>query len=175
MPCPATSWAYSDSFATYNSIAEWLNVVGLILLTFMLLSYVVLPTQKTRSHYLSVCLIVAVIMICLGFTIPLGANPEQCYDQITPNDMYSSMGCAWSGAFIVAGGLSAAMWQDCVTPTANRRQLPLAPSLRAILPRCGAAIRPPPHRPHILLTQSCHLALTSTLLVSVCPSIRSLA
>lgn len=31
-----------------------------------------------------------------------------------------------------------------VTPTANRRQLPLAPSLRAILPRCGAAIRPPP-------------------------------
>jgi hypothetical protein len=110
LPCPATSWAYSDSFATYNSIAEWLNVVGLILLTFMLLSYVVLPTQKTRSHYLSVCLIIAVIMICLGFTIPLGANPEQCYDQITPNDMYSSMGCAWSGAFIVAGGLSGAMW-----------------------------------------------------------------
>ena len=31
-----------------------------------------------------------------------------------------------------------------VTPTANRRQLPLAPSLRATLPRCGAAIRPPP-------------------------------
>lgn len=76
----------------------------------MLLSYMVLPTQKTRSHYLSVCLIIAVIMICLGFTIPLGANPEQCYDAITPNDMYSSMGCAWSGAFIVAGGLCAAMW-----------------------------------------------------------------
>jgi hypothetical protein len=76
----------------------------------MLLSYIVLPTQKTRSHYLSVCLIIAVMMICLGFTIPLGASPEQCYDQITPNDMYSSMGCAWSGAFIVAGGLSAAMW-----------------------------------------------------------------
>lgn len=76
----------------------------------MLLSYIVLPTQKTRSHYLSVCLIIAVMMICLGFTIPLGANPEQCYDEITPNDMYSSMGCAWSGAFIVAGGLCAAMW-----------------------------------------------------------------
>ena len=40
-----------------------------------------------------------------------------------------------------------------VTPTANRRQLPLAPSLRAILPRCGAAIRPPPHRPHILYSR----------------------
>lgn len=110
LPCPATAWAYSDDFKTYNDVAEWLNVVGLILLAFMLLSYMVLPTQKTRSHYLSVCLIIAVIMICLGFTIPLGANPEQCFDQITPNDMFSSMGCAWSGAFIVAGGLSAAMW-----------------------------------------------------------------
>jgi len=76
----------------------------------MLLSYMVLPTQKTRSHYLSVCLIIAVMMICLGFTIPLGAHIDQCYDEITPNDMYSSMGCAWSGAFIVAGGLSGAMW-----------------------------------------------------------------
>lgn len=110
LPCPATNWAYADTFQTYNDVAEWLNVAGLIMLVFMLLSYIVLPTQKTRSHYLSVCLIIAVIMICLGFTIPLGANPSQCYDEITPNDMYSSMGCAWSGAFIVAGGLCAASW-----------------------------------------------------------------
>ncbi|KAM0712253.1 hypothetical protein Q7P37_011347 [Cladosporium fusiforme] len=110
LPCPATDWAYADAFNTYNDIGEWLNVVGLVLLVFMLLSYVVLPTQKTRSHYLSVCLIIAVIMICLGFVVPLGANPRQCYDEITPNDMYSSMGCAWSGAFIVAGGLCAASW-----------------------------------------------------------------
>ncbi|KAK3675797.1 hypothetical protein LTR78_004438 [Recurvomyces mirabilis] len=52
----------------------------------------------------------SVMMIALGFTIPLAAQPEQCYDQITPNDMYSSTECAWSGAFIVAGGLSATMW-----------------------------------------------------------------
>ena len=110
LPCPATAWAYPDSFAAYNTAAEWLNVVGLALLSFMLLSYMVLPTQKTRSHYLSVCLIIAVIMICLGFTIPLGASIDQCFDEITPNDMYSSMGCAFSGAFIVAGGLSGAMW-----------------------------------------------------------------
>lgn len=77
---------------------------------FMLISYMVLPAQKTRSHYLSVCLIVAVMMITLGFTIPLAAQPEQCYNEITPNDMYSLQECAWSGAFIVAGGLCATMW-----------------------------------------------------------------
>ncbi|KAK4565387.1 hypothetical protein LTR86_004004 [Recurvomyces mirabilis] len=110
LPCPASDWAYSDSFNTFNTVADWLNVTGLILLVFMLVSYIILPAQKTRSHYLSVCLIVSVMMIALGFTIPLAARPEQCYDQITPNDMYSSTECAWSGAFIVAGGLSATMW-----------------------------------------------------------------
>jgi len=110
LPCPITDWVYPESFNTYSTAAEWLNVVGLILCSFMLVSYTVLPAQKTRSHYLSVCLIVSVMMIALGFTIPLSAKPEQCYNQITPNDMYSNAECAWSGAFIIAGGLSATMW-----------------------------------------------------------------
>ncbi|KAF7195192.1 hypothetical protein HII31_03398 [Pseudocercospora fuligena] len=110
LPCPATRYAYSDSFNTYNVVSEWLNVLGLILLTFMLISYVVLPAQQTRSHYLSVCLVVSVMMITLGFAIPLGARPQQCYDAITPNDMYTSNACAWGGAFIIAGGLTAMMW-----------------------------------------------------------------
>lgn len=49
-------------------------------------------------------------MIAIGFTIPLAASPDQCYNEITPNDMFSSMECAFSGAFIIAGGLSAGMW-----------------------------------------------------------------
>ncbi|KAK4499685.1 hypothetical protein PRZ48_010203 [Zasmidium cellare] len=110
LPCPATDWAYSDQFKTYGIVSEWLNVVGLVLMVFMLISYVVLPTQQTRSHYLSVCLVVSIAMIALGFTIPLGASPQQCHDEITPNDMYSSTECAWSGAFIIAGGLTADMW-----------------------------------------------------------------
>ncbi|KAH9827082.1 hypothetical protein Tdes44962_MAKER09832 [Teratosphaeria destructans] len=110
VPCPATDWIYRDSFLTYATIAEWLNVLGLILLIFLLVSYVLLPVQQTRSHYLSTCLIVSVACIALGFTIPLGANPEQCFNEITPNDMYSSTECAFSGAFIVAGGLSAIVW-----------------------------------------------------------------
>lgn len=110
LPCPAAHYAYSDNFNTYGVVSEWLNVVGLALLCFMLISYMVLPAQQTRSHYLSVCLIISVGMIALGFTIPLGARPEQCYNEITPNDMYTSMACAWGGAFIIAGGLSVIMW-----------------------------------------------------------------
>lgn len=110
LPCPATDWVYPDRFNTATQASEWLNVLGLVLMAFMLLTYLVLPTQQTRSHYLSVCLVISVMFIALGFTIPLGARPEQCYNEITPNDMYSSTECAWSGAFIIAGGLCAAMW-----------------------------------------------------------------
>jgi hypothetical protein len=76
----------------------------------MLLSYLLLPAQKTRSHYLSVCLILSIMMIAIGFTIPLGSKPEQCHNEITPNDMYSSVECAFSGAFVIAGGLSVVVW-----------------------------------------------------------------
>lgn len=85
-------------------------MVGLVLLVFMLISYVVLPAQQTRSHYLSVCLVISIMMISIGFTIPLGARPDQCYNEITPNDMYTSNACAWGGAFILAGGLTADLW-----------------------------------------------------------------
>jgi hypothetical protein len=49
--------------------------------------------------------------------IPLGANPEQCYNEITPNDMYTSMACAFSGAFLISGGLSMAVWSKCILYT----------------------------------------------------------
>lgn len=100
------------AFKTYNIIAAWLNVAGFALLLFLLLSYAFLPKQKTRSHYLSVSLIIAVVFLNLGFIIPLGAKPHQCFNEVTPNDMYSSLTCAFSGAFIIAGGLSGATWSE---------------------------------------------------------------
>lgn len=42
--------------------------------------------------------------------VPFGSKPEQCYDEITPNDMYSNLACAFSGALLVSGGLSMAVW-----------------------------------------------------------------
>jgi hypothetical protein len=76
----------------------------------MMITFLVLPAEKTRRHYLSYCLIIAAMFMALGFVIPFGAQPEQCYDEITPNDMYSSLTCAFSGAFLISGGLSIAVW-----------------------------------------------------------------
>jgi hypothetical protein len=117
-------------FNTYYRVAEGLNVAGLILLVFLLVSFLVLPAEKTRRHYLSYCLIIAGIFMAvstrvlshcaksnklqLGFVIPLATRPQQCYNKITPNDMYSSMPCALSGAFLVSGGLSIAVWSRCI-------------------------------------------------------------
>ncbi|KAI9838433.1 MAG: hypothetical protein M1837_002488 [Sclerophora amabilis] len=46
----------------------------------------------------------------LGFIVPLGVKPSQCYNDITPNDMYSDMTCAVSGFFLIAGGWCGVMW-----------------------------------------------------------------
>ncbi|KAF2132653.1 hypothetical protein P153DRAFT_354141 [Dothidotthia symphoricarpi CBS 119687] len=110
LPCPMTDYVYPADFKTWLRVAEALNVAGLICLVFLLASYTFLPADKTRRHYLSYCLIIAAIWMALGFVIPFGAKPDQCYDEITPNDMYSSLTCAFSGAFLIAGGLSIAVW-----------------------------------------------------------------
>lgn len=46
----------------------------------------------------------------IAFLIPLAAKPQQCYNQITPNDMKSDLTCAFSGAFLLFGGWTAVMW-----------------------------------------------------------------
>lgn len=46
----------------------------------------------------------------LAFIVPLGAQPNQCYNDITPNDMKSEMTCAWSGALILFGGWAIILW-----------------------------------------------------------------
>ena len=42
--------------------------------------------------------------------VPLWAKPDECFDPITANDMYSNLACAWSGAIVIIGGLAAVMW-----------------------------------------------------------------
>ncbi|KAF4555827.1 Hypothetical protein D9617_2g057910 [Elsinoe fawcettii] len=110
LPCPTTQWIYPDSFEKIADAAAWVNVVSLILLAFVLLSYALLPTQYTRSHYLNTCLVISACLVNLGFIVPHAADSDECANAITPNDMYSSTSCAFSGAFILAGGLTAVMW-----------------------------------------------------------------
>lgn len=54
----------------------------------------------------------------LGFIVPLGVQPEQCHDAITPNDMYSNLTCAFSGATLLAGGFATISWGTHETPRA---------------------------------------------------------
>lgn len=46
----------------------------------------------------------------MGFIVPLAAKPDQCHDSITPNDMYSDLACAFSGACLLTGGFAAIVW-----------------------------------------------------------------
>lgn len=57
----------------------------------------ILPVRATRRSYLNVVLLVGIMLLELGFIIPLARQPQQCYNAITPNDMYSSTTCAFSG------------------------------------------------------------------------------
>ncbi|KAF1944142.1 hypothetical protein EJ02DRAFT_109875 [Clathrospora elynae] len=110
LPCPLTDYLYPQSFNTSYRVAEGLNVASLTCLLVLLISFIVLPAEKTRRHYLSYCLVIAAMFMALGFVIPFGSKPEQCFDEITPNDMYTSTTCALSGAFLISGGLSMAVW-----------------------------------------------------------------
>ena len=42
--------------------------------------------------------------------IPLAAQPEQCYDDITPNSISTSTPCAASAVFLITGGWAAVLW-----------------------------------------------------------------
>ncbi|KAK4251247.1 hypothetical protein C7999DRAFT_37856 [Corynascus novoguineensis] len=103
-------WAYPDSFGDMTTAANWVAVVSTVCCVFLLLSWAVLPVEKTYRHYLSISLTVGVVCMNLGFVIPLAGNPEQCYDDITPNSMSTQSVCAASGFFIIFGGWAGVMW-----------------------------------------------------------------
>ena len=77
LPCPLTEWVYPASTSSYtpvtrevltartefpylSHVANWLNVGSIICVVLLLLSFLVLPVEKTRRHYLTVCMIIGV-------------------------------------------------------------------------------------------------------------------
>ncbi|ERT03117.1 uncharacterized protein SPSK_08725 [Sporothrix schenckii 1099-18] len=110
LPCPLTDWVYPDSFVTLGIAADWIAVVSTICCVALLLSWALLPVDKTHRHYLSICLTFSVALLSLGFVVPLAAHPQQCADAITPNGMHSSSVCGASGALLILGGWAAIMW-----------------------------------------------------------------
>lgn len=97
-------------FNTGLRIAYWLNVPSLVCITLILITFAVLPSRLSHSHYLSVGLCVSLIILDLSFIVPLGTRPDMCFNDITPRDQYSSLSCAWSGALFIAGTLLATVW-----------------------------------------------------------------
>ncbi|KAK4129323.1 hypothetical protein N657DRAFT_67823 [Parathielavia appendiculata] len=110
LPCPMTDWAYPDSFQTMGTAANWVAVASTICCVFLLISWAVLPVDKTYRHYLSISLTVAVMFMNLGFVIPLAGNPDQCFDDITPHSMHTAPICAASGFFLIMGGWGGVLW-----------------------------------------------------------------
>ncbi|MCJ1328850.1 hypothetical protein MMC10_005527 [Thelotrema lepadinum] len=110
LPCPVTDWVYPDNFNTIALATNWLALGSFICCVFLLLSFIFLPVTKTSRHYLTIGLVTGVGLLSLAFLVPLWANPNECFDPITANDMYSNLACAWSGALVMFGGLAAVMW-----------------------------------------------------------------
>lgn len=69
LPCPMTEWAYPDSFETMSAAANWVSVASTICCVALLLSWAVLPVDKTFRHYLSISLTVAVVFMNVGCRI----------------------------------------------------------------------------------------------------------
>ncbi|KAF2019714.1 hypothetical protein BU24DRAFT_489619 [Aaosphaeria arxii CBS 175.79] len=110
LPCPIQDWVYHSEWKQQLRISNYLSILSVALCVFLLLSFAVLPASATRRHYLSVGLLFPVLSISLSFVIPIGSNPDLCYDAITPNDMNSSASCAWTGALVTLGGLASVIW-----------------------------------------------------------------
>ncbi|KAJ3517335.1 hypothetical protein NM208_g14718 [Fusarium decemcellulare] len=110
LPCPMTDWVYPDRFETLTAVANWVALFSVLCCLFLLVSWAFLPVEKTNRHYLSICLTVAVLLMNLGFVIPLAAQPEQCYNDITPHSMKTSQVCGASGTFLLLGGWAGVMW-----------------------------------------------------------------
>ncbi|KAG8421200.1 hypothetical protein J3458_003097 [Metarhizium acridum] len=110
LPCPMTDWIYPDSFKSMTVAANWVAAVSAICCVYLLASWAALPVDKTNRHYLSVCLTLGVLLMNLGFVIPLAARPDQCYDEITPHSMSSNKVCGASGSFLLLGGWCGVMW-----------------------------------------------------------------
>lgn len=106
----ATTIDHRADFYSLTRISGYISYVSIALCAFILLSFVALPIDKTRRHYLNVCLVIGMILLELGLVVPFSKQPEQCYDMITPNYERTSLTCAWSGALIVFGGSAVNMW-----------------------------------------------------------------
>lgn len=63
LPCPLEYWSYSDDFTHNVHVAHWVNLPAMVCQIFLLLTFIVLPPEKSHRHYLSVGLCLALILL----------------------------------------------------------------------------------------------------------------
>ena len=63
LPCPLEYWSYSDEFSQNVDSAHWVNLPAMVCQIFLLLTFIVLPPEKSHRHYLSVGLCLALILL----------------------------------------------------------------------------------------------------------------
>lgn len=71
--CNDDAGASNDRVTDFYSLARtagWINVAGFVCCVILLLSFAFLPVEKSRRHYLSVSLVVAIILLQVSH--PLG-------------------------------------------------------------------------------------------------------
>ncbi|KAK5133052.1 hypothetical protein LTR08_008257 [Meristemomyces frigidus] len=110
LPCPITDWVFANEFKKRAPIASYISVASFVVNILLLLTFLVLPEEKSHRHYLSIGVTVSLLMLSLAFIIPLGTKPELCHNDITPNNMYTDVGCAFTGALLLAGAMGAVVW-----------------------------------------------------------------
>lgn len=110
IPCPVFDWTYRNDYKMLTDGAAWVHVTGFICCGFLLLSMFVLPSTATRRSYLNMVLLSTIMVLELGFIIPLARQPKQCYDAITANNQSSNFTCAFSGACVAFGLMFFATW-----------------------------------------------------------------
>ncbi|KAF2859547.1 hypothetical protein K470DRAFT_95880 [Piedraia hortae CBS 480.64] len=110
LPCPLTDWVFDDHIGSQIATADHLSIGGFVLNVLLLLTFWILPEEKTMRHYLSVSLAVSATIMSLAFLIPLGTNPNYCHDDITPNNMNTDTGCAFTGSLLLFGWMGCVVW-----------------------------------------------------------------
>jgi len=117
LPCPITHWVFADKFDAHAPVANYVSIAAFVCNVLLLLTFAVVPEEKSHRHYLSVSMTVSLLLLALAFIIPLGTKPDLCYNDITPHNMHSDMSCAWTGALFLAGAMGVIVWSElCYMP-----------------------------------------------------------
>ncbi|KAI9933746.1 hypothetical protein ASPWEDRAFT_105538 [Aspergillus wentii DTO 134E9] len=103
LPCPVTNWRYPDEYQNELDIPGWIAVVVLVLVVWLLLTFLLLHPDDTWRHYLSTTPLLGFVLVSLAFIIPLNQEVNHCYDAITPNDWRSDTRCAFTGILLMLG------------------------------------------------------------------------